>query len=86
MNFAPEFAPDAQSQCRELDDPELQEFVWDAVEGLAHNPPSEPELIADFVHEGEDGWHYIFVSVNVDHAGHKITVAGVNHYFRPKTR
>jgi len=55
MNFAPEFAPDAQSQWRELDDPELQELVWDAVEGLAHNPPSEPELIAETQNYGRGG-------------------------------
>lgn len=84
MDFAPDFAPDAQSQWRDLDDTALQELVWDAVEDLARSPPLVEEFIADFVHEGEDGWHYVFISMNSDHVKGRLTVAGVNHYVRPK--
>jgi hypothetical protein len=84
MDFAPEFAPDAQSQWRELDDTTLQDLVWDAVEDLARNPPPVAEYVADFIHPSGDGWHYIFISINIDHAKCKLTVAGVNRYFRPK--
>ena len=84
MDFAPEFAPDAESQWRELDDVLLQDLVWDVVEELSRNPPPGPEFCADFVREGEEGWHYVFISINIDHAKRKLTVGGVNRYFRPK--
>lgn len=42
MSYVPEFAPDAQSQWRELE-VELQEVVLDELEILLANPPPPPK-------------------------------------------
>jgi hypothetical protein len=83
MDFVAEFAPDARSQWEELDFL-IQELVRDKVEELLHNPPAVTETYPDIAHEGEDGWHYVFLSVNIDHAGGRMTIAGVNHFIRRK--
>jgi hypothetical protein len=87
MEFVPEFAPDAASQWHELE-PLLQELVWDKVEELVHNPPAPPaqEIYSDIVHEDKAAWHYVFLSINIDRAKGRITVAGVNCYTRPKSK
>jgi hypothetical protein len=61
-NFVPEFAPDAQSQWRELD-PVVQELVLDELERLVVNAPSRPrrEFYHDFLHEDPNAYHYIFM-------------------------
>lgn len=87
MSFVPEFAPDAKSQWRELD-PVLQEMVLDELELLLANPPAPPkrEFYHDFRHEEENQFHYVFLRVHVDYRRRVITIAGVIHHIRPKTR
>jgi hypothetical protein len=36
--------------------------VWDAVEDLVGDPPLAAEFVADFVHETDGGWHYVFIN------------------------
>lgn len=58
MSFVPAFAPDAQSQWRDLDI-QLQELVLDEMETLASNPPAPPTSMAyrDVCHQTQHARH-----------------------------
>ena len=87
MSFVPEFAPDAESQWRELE-PLLQELVLDGIESLLSNPPAPPVIAVyhDVYHADAQGEHYIFIRVIIDRSLQKLTVAGVAHHFRPRAQ
>jgi hypothetical protein len=84
MSFVPGFAPDAQSQWRELDT-ELQELVLDEMERLVANPPrsSAPVVYSDLFHATKQARHYIFLRSTVDHLRRKVTIIGIVHVEKP---
>ena len=86
MSFVPGFAPDTKSQCLELS-PILQELVLDEMERLASNSPPPPGEVfeIDFAATDASGTHYVFLRAIVDRQRMRITITGINRYFRPNT-
>jgi hypothetical protein len=85
MSYALEFAPDAQSEWRELD-VGLQELVLDELDALASHPPAKPSgvvLLHDLVHDAPGVRHYVFLRFILAHSAEMLTVIGVVHYARP---
>ena len=78
MSFTPAFAPDARSQWGALDF-ELQELVLDAMEQIAHHPPTTVEHFVDVVHVIGNVRHTLFLRLLVDQPRKQVVAIGVGH-------
>lgn len=84
MSYGLDFAPDAESQWRDLP-PEVQESVLDELDRLADNPPPPPtaEVVRDFVYAAGGTDHYVFLRCVIDRRRRNIVLTGVVTYTRP---